>query len=546
MERSRSRSTSRVRRPATPGVSPGNALPSRALVPLQRNHPDKPCVCLICEGEATQEVMNLMAAHQAQAARLGYDFSAIVVKDDALDTRFLVIDNAPCGAIVRRLAGHPTPEVNINRALGDYLVGSDVHPPVSSRTGIGDLSIAPLPVDDASAQPESLLNVLSARSTRHEQARTNDYSLWSTDRHIGYIGYIGVSHCGASSQMRARLSSYLHGRSPIPEHAPQATHAALATPTSPLAVLGDWLKLPESVIHSAVWKRIEQSSQASENNDARDLALFFASLKKQDPQGNGEIGELVRKVVEAMAQDEPFTDEILRLAHNAARGCDDRVALHLYLLETAWMARDAKKPTQDLSSLLQLARQLFCRERIFRIAAAKVDEITAQMHKDGIKESFGEAVETYLAYVHKLFKDDHSNPTTTFDLGGRKPEAKFIDRALSHVSGDDITQAGKALQGAMQNEFDQFLATWEPWQIALSQHPQYQAAVHDLRDELASLEFAVQIENEAAVAMALAQTPPELLQEATNRYVRDAGTALTAARWQALTRRVLLELDGMD
>lgn len=123
--------------------------PSRVLVPYPPHETDRPCVSLICQGEPTQEVHDLIARHQRQAAQAGYVLSAVALTDDRLDTVRLLLDHVPQHAIVLRIAGQPAPGVDFAGVMRHKVVGRSLHPPLDSPA---------LAHDAPAAQPAAVLD----------------------------------------------------------------------------------------------------------------------------------------------------------------------------------------------------------------------------------------------------------------------------------------------------------------------------------------------------------------------------------------------------
>lgn len=215
---------------SNPGPHP--AQPSRALVSPQRIHPDQRCVSIVCQGEPTQEILDVVARHQAWARQQGHDFSAVAVTDDSLDTAFMLVDAVPQNAIVLRLAGHATQHLNFAEVLRIPLTGSVPHPPLQQPA---------LSADDEAAQPEALADRLSCLPALRPEASAGPHTDSGASAGADRVPTVGA---GSLQQWLLENQAALpvdQTRTPVlslvPQHPPQTmfnpgttTQAASRTP----------------------------------------------------------------------------------------------------------------------------------------------------------------------------------------------------------------------------------------------------------------------------------------------------------------------------
>ncbi len=493
----------------------GASQPSRLLIPLPTPRSDKPCVCVLSVGAASQEVQNQMAAYQQQAERQGCDFSAIEINDKSVDTRCLIIDNVPSGSTVLILAGHSGSNVSAND-IEVHLAGMDVRPPLSAP-----------PMEAGSHAAHHALDDLADRIRRHRGNISNHHFVSDT--------HSWPEQCVPAYDIEPqRVPPSL--RLPYPQAAPRGHHTATAPhttaslgqqtlPCTPLAALDHWLALPQTVTQSPVWKELVDTSPV-----AAKLTELFSDLHKADPDGRKGLKALLRTIAHTMAIDKDFAAQILALAPDVERVCADRVSYTAYMLQTALMLREASAPDASAQTVVAIARQAYRRRWIQEAAHAKVQAIN-QGKSHGHPALHTEELETQWALVMHFIQHG-------LDIGdGVEHEGRFTAEFISRVSADDASKALEQLRADETSHFDDFLALWTPWQAFLQRTRPHD--VEALKERLAAPELAQGFDDMAAGQLKAVEpdrtpSPAEVRQLANQLSKHHELT-----QWRQLTQQVL-------
>lgn len=214
-------------------------------------------------------------------------------------------------------------------------------------------------------------------------------------------------------------------------------------------VLSDALDLDPDLCRSAQWHQFDEAPQHSL------LILVNQALRSTENKENKEaLKTMLRNLVQTMAAKPDLAKRVFGVLQGGDASCVDRVSFTLREAEEELLVQPIWEGAlnQDLLSVVDIARKVFRRSCIDRLAEDKVNALSNQR----------EELETHLAYIVGLHD--------SLELGGWKPDAMFIS-TCSGVTPLDLDFARRTVleeEGEQEGKrLWEFLATWAPWQKVL-------------------------------------------------------------------------------
>jgi hypothetical protein len=292
------------------------------------------------------------------------------------------------------------------------------------------------------------------------------------------------------------------------------------------SALAGWVDLDDAALQSTAWQAIEQREDGAA---LLDLVVRLGELFPSRDQP--AIRQLLDRLARTLCADPAFADTALAICNDATSSCSDRVTLVLNQLDCALRARDVARGKHDhqLPTVIEVARQVFRRNQLDRMAREKVRLLqrAAAVRDEGGEHA--EALETHLAYLHELHH--------ALELGGAPPDAKYTAASLSGVSDEDLELAMQATKAAENGQFPHALADWTPWQQVLARlDPD---GVARLKEELADPDFWAGVDTEVRALAIAAGTPADALGVTVSIHRNRRALEITSERWMALTLALL-------
>jgi hypothetical protein len=331
-----------------------------------------------------------------------------------------------------------------------------------------------------------------------------------------------VSYESGSTQFCSTLSgSTLSDRSIFEVQTVGPETGVPATATNPADTLFNALpELNPALRMSKEWKEFEQ--------DTHNLSLLANLVVLANPS----LKPIVRHLVAEMVAEPTLAQRIFGVIQGGNASCGDRALLALHSAEEELLAQGVWNGTLDnnLPAVVNIARQVFRRTYIHRLAEEKVKAINAEIRAANLRDhthlpEHTEEVETHLAYIVGLHE--------SLQLGGHKPDAQFL--GLSGVAPQDLEIAQKVVLDEEAVHFTSFLATWKPWQEVLRRRfPNDVAVIEEKLTKHRAL-----IEKKLTEEAVKASVPLPIRQDGITRAIvqsdRDEGKKL----WLGLTEHVL-------
>lgn len=204
------------------------------------------------------------------------------------------------------------------------------------------------------------------------------------------------------------------------------------------------------------WKQKGNDEQASHFNTW--LELMDQTADYRNLQTRPHLEERMQSLLKDLTRmlEDPKDTQLpiyLGIAEEATSTCRDRIAVGLNNMELQQVNLRASRGELSSSQLMTLGREMFIRDQIGHIAAAKVKGLR------GVDE-----VEVHLAFQVGLQKP------LGLTLGNRD----MLYRAVSQVGGTDLERAVRDIQQQLNTRglLRDFLADWEPMrQFVRQQHP---------------------------------------------------------------------------
>ncbi|MFK3968877.1 NEL-type E3 ubiquitin ligase domain-containing protein [Ensifer adhaerens] len=208
----------------------------------------------------------------------------------------------------------------------------------------------------------------------------------------------------------------------------------------PLAeVVEDWLGAAEA----EAWQDFAEEPGAAEY--ARFLDRLRDTVNFRNPAFRQSVVDDLRQAAAQLQLRQLFFEQ----AYGASASCEDRVTLTSIAMQNARLVYDVEQGAYDsrLGDLIEVARRLFCREVLERVAREFM-----QSHP------FADEIEVYLAFLVKLWE--------RLTLGPMAPDMRFFD--VSHVTDADLDAAEARVRGELATSMFVFVAAkFSPWEAVL-------------------------------------------------------------------------------
>lgn len=205
--------------------------------------------------------------------------------------------------------------------------------------------------------------------------------------------------------------------------------------------IAKWYPEEESQDITEIWKNFatEENSQAFSNfMDRLYQSVQHDSLK-------ASVLSLLSKLVESS----PLRATIFAVTFDATESCDDRVSLTWNNVQKAVVVNEAENGLYDnnLNKLTQIAKELFCLEKLELIASEKVKKLENP-----------DEIEVHLAYQNSLAKP----------LNLSTAQGDMLFRTLSGVTQEDLDSAEQTVKNQLKLDFIPWFNCWGPWHAVMS------------------------------------------------------------------------------
>lgn len=503
-----------------PQARPGRLTTVRGGSPA----PGQPCVVLITIGEDRRvgpaawrakshaEIRN----YHCLVINIGTDLNeaaGVLQSNVPADAKVLLITDASADEVAIVRAALPTPDENILDELKGELLYS-MEPAVYR-------ALDDLPDASTELSIHSLELDFAIQSQSEIQEARNDSRLSAAMRALRYLddgqGPPGPGHRGQENyQNPFRSPTDRVWRPPheYPQSGPQRPVRAAATNSS--ADLCRELGLDPELLLPTNWQ-----TPAATDGLLLLTTLVRRALKETQ---NQNLKSMLRHLVEQMAVNPSLAERVFAVLQDGTDTCGDRVSLTLHQAELQVLIQPAWDGILTPHEMFLLARKVFRRTCIDELATKKVSELNAARRAPGPGQ---DEIETHLAYYCGLHE--------SLELGGQKPDAKYISSNISGVTPNDIDLARRKILMREGEELWDFFATWTPWQDYLrAKLPDEVAEIEEVLSEPGRPE---RLEREVTIAIAEADVPLEFHPDAITRGVNQRGKEEERELWLGLTRK---------